>query len=315
MTVVNKANPTEAEMHAEMASEFPDYFAQPDRGAFLDDCVRIAAFLSNTDRVRRELKVLEERLSVKVALGWKEAIAHYELRAHGKKSNLDQGLKHLLSNEMTGLEVQSGFNSFESVGSPAGRVQTYVGFIQPEQFRHQVRLGRHWKDPGVPLNHGEYTHRLQWYLLGTHIKDLTRQPVRLFMQIGEVVHAKGKGLGLWDALFDRDGGEATDNLFKTDYNVPDSRSPESFTRLVIDDKNAGEWPFLHWFIKARLQKRLGGMNNHPAAKEYVEKKLKKFGFDPARTEGIVGTWRTFLKGGGTRRIEPGNPITRTGAPQ
>ena len=49
MTIVNKANPTDAEIREEMASEFADYFAKPQRGAFLDECVKIASFLAKAE--------------------------------------------------------------------------------------------------------------------------------------------------------------------------------------------------------------------------------------------------------------------------
>jgi hypothetical protein len=310
MTIVNKANPTDAEIREEMASEFADYFAKPQRGAFLDECVKIASFLANAEQVKQELKVLEAKLSATVARNLNEVAAHYERRVRGDQSVLDARLKHLLSNELTAMEVQWGFNSFECVGSNTGRVQTYVGFLDSKTFLQQVSLGRHWKDPGVPNLHGEYTHRLQWYLLSNHVKALAKAPVKLFMQIGEVLRGNDER-GLWAALFDRDGGEDALNPFKIDSHVADCRAPESFTRLVIDDKNAAEWPFLHWYIRARLRKRVG-TNNYFATREYVQRKLQKFGVTDVKPDAIVGQRRAFEKStGGIRRIEAGKPIVRT----
>ena len=310
MGYLTKSNPSAAEIRDELTSVFKG--AVSEENGFLDDCVQLAHFLSQTDLIMAQLKILDQKLTHKVDQHLGKVIDHYRTLADGKASTLDAELKHLLSNEMSLMEIQWGFNSFACAGYDQGKVQTYTGFVKPDAFRQQVQLGRHWKDPGVPGLHGEYTHRIQWYLACNYLQDLAAKPVPLFMGIGGVVNPEKDSNGLWDALCDRDGGEAENIPFKINTGVTDCRAPESFTALVIDTANENEFPILHWFIRSRLKKRQGeALNTYYGAKQYVLKKLKKFGIPDEKANEIVGKPMQFTKGGGTKILQPGAPVTRT----
>jgi len=47
-----------------------------------------------------------------------------------------------------------------------GKTPTLTGFVQPSDFGTELlQQMRHWKDPGARYSHGEFTHRLQWWII------------------------------------------------------------------------------------------------------------------------------------------------------
>lgn len=310
MPYLSKSNPTEAEIREELTSVFPHAFTADKERDFLEACVSIAVFLSNTTSVEQQLKELEVRLKTATGAEFDRVLAHYRQRAiKPDAGKLEDGLRHLLSRELLRLEIHLGFNTFGCITGE--RVQTYAAFLNADSFRAQLKLGLHWKDPGVPGNHGEYTHRIQWYLLANALPgNALGNPVKLFMRIGGVVDPKHEPFGLWDALFDRNDGSGSAK-FEIQSNVTDCRSPESLSKFIVDDANADKWPLLHWFVKARMKKRTARpLNQFHAAKDYVEAKLKKFELtaDPAS---VVGTRRAFEKNNAPGILAPGARIQRT----
>ena len=310
MPYLSKSNPTAAEIKHELESTFADVFTAAGGPARLADCVKVGAFLADTAQVHQGLIGLEKELRVGAGADFERAIKHYKAKAGdaSMQEKLDANLRHLLARELTQLEIRCGFNTFNCLGQE--RAQTYVAFISPEVFRKQLTLGRHWKDPAVPGEHGEYTHRIQWYLCAR--AGAVAAPVDLFMWIGSVIdgNPENKPNGLWDALFDRID-RTQGSFFKVDKAVTDSRCPESLTRYITDDQNEQAWPLLHWYIKARLRKRSSyPLNNYFSARSYVDKKLKAFGIE-MKAEDIVGppNRKTMVQGPGI--VEPGALVKRT----
>lgn len=164
----------------------------------------------------------------------------------------------------------------------------YVGFLNREPFLDTIRSGRHWKDVGASPLHGEYTHRLQWYLIANS-GDIPRH------QIGEVYRFVGQfrdeskaadSFGqqdLWPRLCDRPrvdvGGDKPGDTTKPG----DFRAPEHITRFFLN--GGDDYPILKAFILARYHKRLVGLGNEtdfpgtPSMENYIAKKLfgKPFG--------------------------------------
>jgi hypothetical protein len=273
--------------------------------------VAIGDFLAKTASVEQQLKNFEEKLRLKADLAFDRILKHYKERTTNTTTEkLATTLQHLVSNELLRLEIECGFNTFTC--STSERVQTYVSFVNADSFRAQLRAGRHWKDPGVPGQHGEYTHRIQWYLLAQALRQEIGNPVTIFMKIGGVVdpNPENKPNGLWDALFDRNDG-AGDNKFKVQSTITDGRSPESLTKFIIAEDNAEKWPLLHWFIKARLKKRdTIKLNNFGTARQYVESKIKKFDLKIS-SEAVVGNWRQFGRNEAPAILVPGTANNRT----
>jgi hypothetical protein len=310
MLIHNGPNPTKAQLVEELSTEL-EYFAGGSHAAFLGECSEIAFFLSDINHVSAGLKALEQTLEVKVGQHLDKVLAHYRKKSAGQSSTLDE-LRHLLSQEMTGMEIRWGFSGFEAKGYKHGeKVQTYTRFVDPKAFLRQVELGRHWKDPTVPGMHGEYAHRLQWYLAGTQLGDVIKRPlVDVFRETAGVSRKGDFTYGLWYALFDRDNGIDKEAPFKVATGgIVDSRSPESLTRYIIDDATADKCPILHWFVRSRLKKRDGAqLNNYGNMKVYVQKKLAKHGLNINPDE-ILG--RPSARGGqrgGTGILVSGNEI-------
>jgi hypothetical protein len=314
MTIHNNPNPTQEEIRDELTTEF-NFPAEPP--SFLEECVQIASFLSNPVKVEQGLKELEQDLKARVDTRFDRILEHYKNKVANVASQLDQDLKHLLSQEMTLREIEWGFSSF-SISTDKGyrqgeKVQTYTKFQPGQAFRNEIALKRHWKDPTVPGLHGEYTHRLQWFLIGTQLKAEIKRPIsEIYGQIGPIQRNSQtkKFYGLWYALCDRDGGDDPNGPFKIAAPVTDCRSPESMTKFIIDAGNEAHFPLLHWFISSRMKKRQAtAMNTWPGRNQYIASKLKKYGLPDQRAniQAIGGTFRD-LGAAGTGIIRSGNEI-------
>jgi hypothetical protein len=165
------------------------------------------------------------------------------------------GLHSPLAKALSRMEATHHFNT---QGDERRRVPIYSGIVSAEVFRGQLRNKLHWKDPTVPGNHGEYTHRIQWYLICAGLRGCIGDPAGLFQELGR--HAwKDPKFGLWDPICDRNGGEAApvpwgigDSGGLTDF-----RSPETLTKYLMSDHAAGLYPYLSAFIRARMAKRKG----------------------------------------------------------
>jgi hypothetical protein len=71
-------------------------------------------------------------------------------------------------------ENQHGFNGMDGTTLPPelvgtaerGKTPTLTGFYHPESFlKHLIAQGYHFKDPGAGIAHGEFTHRIQWWIV------------------------------------------------------------------------------------------------------------------------------------------------------
>jgi Family of unknown function (DUF5636) len=313
----NNAYPTEAQLVEELSTEFPKVFGADNE--LRRECVTIALYLSKADRVLVGLKELEARLQRKVGSELKRVVAHYQARAEQSDAaalKLDDGLRHLVTQEMTLVEIECGFNSFGLAARPGyqagAKVQTYTRFMSSQAFLQEVALRRHWKDPTVPGDHGEYSHRLQWYLICTQLRgEITRQPAAVFGDIGPVLRSENdtSGYGLWFALFDREGEPPAP--FRVAAGADDCRSPEELTRFLIHDKQADALPILHWYFKARMKKRkTGPLNEYFRMTQYVTDKQAKFGVGGPVADVMGKKNRKGEQVGGTGRFEPGPVFVR-----
>ncbi len=98
---------------------------------------------------------------------------------------------------------------------PTG-VPTSMGNVGSQDFnRVLLRHGYQFKDVGAGNDHGEYSHRLQWYAIMaacnvTHTLKLANTPLQVFKSLGSVFsrgnvvpkHDKVQYVYLWEAIFD-----------------------------------------------------------------------------------------------------------------
>jgi hypothetical protein len=179
-----------------------------------------------------------------------------ENQDYQNRKKADQAYRKLASDEI--YKVLSVVPRFKKA------VPTFVTFVQTAQFNANLRDLKHWKDPGVSPDHGEFTHQLQWYCLVKRPNpNLGLEFADFFEQLGTVEvkgttlpsgYLTGNGLGLWEIVFDRgaapfpyDGNSA---VGPTDF-----RRPDNLLAHILKKRDT-KYPLLGSFLHARQQKRL-----------------------------------------------------------
>lgn len=126
---------------------------------------------------------------------------------------------------------------------------TILRMLEPEEFGAQFRLGQLFKDPGAMQDHGEYTHRIQWYIIST--QNIVEDPNTVLASMWDHLATSGNANGLWDCLLDRlryyNGIEHFRATGKTDF-----RSPEHFNLWMMKQS---DYPTLSLFLNGRFEKR------------------------------------------------------------
>jgi hypothetical protein len=154
------------------------------------------------------------------------------------KNNASKALNKVLAK----TEVKMGFTLLNSQ-----EVKVYFGALDGESFSTDANLGVPFKDIINP-NHGEFTHRIQWYIAahcGIPLKTSLPHMVKLYKFITSLKN-------LWVYVFDR--GDMTAKIAPAD-SPYDFRRPEFFHPWLCDDAQAAHYPLLNGFLKARTQKR------------------------------------------------------------
>lgn len=174
--------------------------------------------------------------------------------------------KHLLRDSLRELETRYGFTS----QVPRPRILTRE--LKPTEFRAMIRSATHWKDSGVLWQHGEYTHRIQWYII-IHSNRLANTPALVFAETANVVDPMFvTPRDVWQALVDRQvagSGATFTATLATDF-----RCPENLNLWLIN--TAQGFPVLKAALGARARKRSGNpLNNRDAMVAYLERKVTK----------------------------------------
>jgi hypothetical protein len=197
---------------------------QANHAGYLEDFCGLGVLMTDAETCYKALTVLNSLLVNRLS---KTTIPL-------KKSKLEKTeegeVKHfgLLSNFFKAWEATWGFNAAQNLPMvpqnpkvPAHTVPTLTGFVSIDKFRtHLFAPGYHWKDPGVGVNHGEFTHRIQWYI-ATQVNVwnpfLRKTPLEIFkMFANDLCRGVGENVDktVWDVVFDR-------LLAKTDFRTPE----------------------------------------------------------------------------------------------
>ena len=135
---------------------------------------------------------------------------------------------HGLSHYLKRFETRCHFPDVEVVPT---------GVLSTDEFYDMIARGVMWKDVGAGLNHGLYSHRLQWHVVMAVVTaDFTTPKANgwdhgaydLFVSLGS---GDAKRLNIWGKVFD---ASATKN-----FRAPESVEPRltnKFVRGLIDDK-------------------------------------------------------------------------------
>jgi hypothetical protein len=231
----------------------------------------------------------------------------------------DQVVKHhkVLTSFFSKWERDAGFN----VGTgqrdgdrlPPGPA-TLTGFVHGDDFRnHLLKHGYHWKDAGVGTGHGEFTHRIHWYMVvekhrGSNGQWLNNSPVEAFKALGaaETINQKypwnatQKRVNIWDQVFDN--GETNADLNGGGEPVPCPhyqkpnvfRRPETLHKYIQEQRDSPDLWALGFLIWGRTNKR----RNEDAAtlrkryQDYIKKHkrhLVRVGFLTGDNQESLGT--------------------------
>lgn len=126
--------------------------------------------------------------------------------------------------ETLGLSTHIELKAGDKLGNTDAKLETTTdaaittGDLSPAKFNQLIQSGTQFKDVGAGPEHGENTHRLQWYALaqGTEIEGDDGKPLvnlhgldlkEVFTMMGDTDWAKS-----WDVM--RDGNSKEDNTLK-----------------------------------------------------------------------------------------------------
>lgn len=250
----------------EITNNFPAFAEHP----HLNDFAAISSYLSgHLDTVKNDIDLLEGRLLTRLTRLAGEGVAmdlrtaaptYYNNRVVDRENTpKDARYSKLLSSELTEYESSQGFHharvfSFRGVGD-FKRIDILPAALNAETFLNLVRARKHWKDPGVGT-HGEYTHRIQWYLVCR--TAITIAPVRdIFSAVAGVTTRPPTEQtlpgfkALWDCLVDRSTAMGEFNAL----DVNDFRCPEYFNQWLTNPAQQDRYPLLHSYLRARTRKR------------------------------------------------------------
>ncbi|MBB5497706.1 LirA/MavJ family T4SS effector [Paraburkholderia sp. MM5384-R2] len=200
------------------------------------------------------------------------AIKHFDQQqtAYATKKaqpDKDRDFSKLLTASLDAFERKHGF---VVVGD---RLPNYAGFVFGNVFKESLALKQHWKDVGAGPEHGEYTHRLQWYIMisaGVIQTVPAYQEATIFASIAP--WQKGK-TNLWTFLFDQLAKDPSIGGDKLDF-----RSPENLNMWLVGDALPDFCPVLRAFLRARMAKRQSTYD----MEKYLAKKLGKSKEDVAQ---------------------------------
>jgi hypothetical protein len=176
---------------------------------------------------------------------------------------------------------------FTTPTRPASDATVLSGFVHPQSFETLLlEQARHWKDPGASIDHGEYTHRLQWWIVCRECDvggpySLKGRPVDRFKVLPQYKTASWRGAQLravgmeeetaqsipslasvytnrsmWDFLFD--AVPANDSMAATTPASDSFRSPQYMNLFLTSADAIKKYPaifLLHIYLVTRYNKR------------------------------------------------------------
>lgn len=195
---------------------------------------------------------------------------------------------HLLSDALLNVEVQNGLNvrfdkyvptlrfgrqsdagaTYEAVGleskSVTSNVPIFAGFLRDDNFTGALKNYILAKDAGVPAEHGEFTHRIQWFVVISRFKQTWGFPI---FSLFDVISSSKGYAGIWLYIFDRFKDKEPQIDGSRDF-----RSPEVLNTYLIGGEAKQSYPLLSSFLAGRFDKR-NQQNIKDDPREYVSHKV------------------------------------------
>lgn len=237
-----------------------------DQDPYFQDYANLGAVLSSpSDRpaIKKALENLEADMANEIGGIWlfsnkeRSAISHFNAQRSSfapKKTPLapNSDFRGLLTKALDKFERSHGFVV------PA-KLPIFAGFVFGNVFKDTIKNRMHFKDIGAGANHGEFTHRIQWYaavkagaLVTVDKEDAGTVYGAIHRWLNKSPGKGGRLLQLWNYIFDMQPplvgiGET---LTKDDF-----RAPENFNLWLTGDAEPDFCPLLRSFLRARMTKR------------------------------------------------------------
>jgi hypothetical protein len=237
---------------------------------FLKAFAAIGAILTDPEEVTNGLRRLETAMLSHIPVSSLAKLVGYAKKSSEKQAQdlieyyqkggtqKPKGLGSLLAKALEAAE-----RAYKISGTPA----TITANVAPQTFVDELlKQRRPFKDPGAGVEHGEYTHRIQWFIVCTssdYTDNCDKTPGDVYEHIGKwffpaVTNTKTEApvsnLSMWDALVDRAGAPA--NQFPDEGKL-DFRNPNKFHPWMLGNEAQGEknFPILYAYLSARAKKR------------------------------------------------------------
>jgi hypothetical protein len=206
---------------------------------------KAAKALTDTKEMKKSLKALSDAMLEK----YKADMAVFDSSAKVDRNSAlaamkqkdredDDKSRHLLSNVLTQFETDAGFNTFVSVnGHP--RIIQMTGTLTSKDFVDTVGAGHAAKDY-VTIDHGVYSHRIQWYCLGKSGKfDAGLKSLYVSFQTGNA----------WLLTFDRRNEHPRNATGVGNIDTLDFRTPEKLHAYLQSTDALAECPLVAQYIQ------------------------------------------------------------------
>lgn len=165
--------------------------------------------------------------------------------------------KKILTDTLATNERKHGFSIPET-----NKVDIIVGL--PASFNDLLRNKKPFKDLGAGPEHGEFSHRIQWYLI-TQIGHMENPVTTIYEKLPGwstknvakyTKPARQRSFYMWEFLVDRDGVPTNAAVipFKTKEQT-DFRAPSNVNLWLRDETQSLTYPWLHSCLKRRWDKR------------------------------------------------------------
>ncbi len=150
----------------------------------------------------------------------------------GTKGMLQYRFSKLLTTVLWENEIKNGFNA----GARSSEVDILIG-LSGKKFNWLLRNYRPFKDIGASKEHGENSHRIQWYLI-SKISGLENPVTVIYRGLTgwgtqEVYEPEKRKIYMWEFLVDRDGVPSNVSLPIKTESAEDFRAPSNVNRHLI----------------------------------------------------------------------------------
>lgn len=237
----------------------------------IPELAKIGTYLGNGEDLILDLKTLEIAMEQKMVqaigqeamqdLSAQKALARTYFNAYPERAEVPAQPKGPYSKLLTSVLKEN-----EQACGFTPTIAVYLGRLTEAAFLQEASQARHFKDLISP-QHGEYTHRIQWYLVSQK-NFVEKSKVATVYRLINMIPL------LWDYLFDRNPAEPPIHAGKLDF-----RRPENLNGyLTQDDSIVDALPLLTSFLRARRAKRTGeigkGFSQVYAARKMFKKKYE-----------------------------------------